>query len=199
MSYEKQVYAKRVVPNLLALWKQEVLRLGVVLEFHPSFDPSSWGGGYLPCKLSVATLDPDLAQQYGPEPVCAGFEFYSLLDRDETAEVVGAYLDEMKREGNPLPWKLRRFLKRSAGMFSFVHGGFTWNAAEFRACWYAAAALARATEGIVFDEWSNGTNRGYLDAEAASRAAAARATEYEYDPKMRERAWALEKFQRWEQ
>jgi hypothetical protein len=60
---------------LKELWQAAFGELGHNVEFHPSFDPVTWTGGFLPVKFTVLPNDQDdFAERYGEAPMVAGFE-----------------------------------------------------------------------------------------------------------------------------
>lgn len=104
----------------------------------------------------------------------------------------------MEAEGTPLPPELLKKLLDAPAAYCFTHGGFSWTAAEFRACWFAAAALAKVTDGLLFDERSCGEDHGYSGADQGLLTAEERSTAYENEAYTYEQAWDISVFTGWE-
>ena len=197
MSYEKHVYAADLPADTQQVWIREMNRHGIEVEFHPSFDMFGWSGGYLPCRLLVKPGACPQAARYGAQPFQAGFEFLAIRSRVEISEILGEFHQELLRSGLKLPRDLLGVLSDSQALFCFTHGGFRWTAADFRVCWYAAAALARVTGGLLFDEWSDNNDNGFCYAEQALEVAKQRSALYEADPEAAAAVWEAEPFRGW--
>jgi len=198
MSYEKHVYPRYVPSDVMPLWAAVMARFGLDVQFHPAFTLTSWGGGYVPCRLVVREGAFETAERYGTVALSAGFEFDATIDPAEKALVIADYVREMKDDGTPLPRALVRTLRASPAILAFTHGGFSWTTAEFRVCWFAAAALAEVTGGLLFDEWHGGQGPAYVDGRTALRNAAERSLEFELSPDRPPDSWDIPPFHGWE-
>jgi hypothetical protein len=75
MAFELSVQSPNAFPkDLKTKWEAWLAKLDVEVEIHPSFDPASWTGGFLPMKVSKIS-DSLIGTPLRP-PALSGFEVY---------------------------------------------------------------------------------------------------------------------------
>jgi hypothetical protein len=138
MSYDLSVYARSLPNDLRAEWQAALAASGLVVELQPDFDPANQAG-YLAWKLQPATPEAfRYASLYSTKAVEAGFELTirpADIDLDDWKTAAPEVLDRLEEAEH-------------AFSFSNPHGCAP---ADFRLQWFAAATLARLTDGVLQD------------------------------------------------
>jgi len=138
MSYDLSVFASAVPEDLRTAWQDGLAAVGLKAELQPEFDPETQDG-YLAWKIQVAAPDAfRFASLYPTTAVEAGFDL-TISDADiDLADWKTAAPDVVKRVT----------VAERVFVFSTSHG---CTPADFRLQWFAAAVLARVTDGVLLD------------------------------------------------
>jgi len=148
MSFDLSVQAYRVPSDLRADWARALAEHGLMVGFHPAFDPAHWTGGLVPATLRATPGAFPAAARYGSNRVLCGFELDVSIPRTPAA-----------REGR----EARRY-------FAFrTAAGRT--VADLRLQCFAAATLAILSEGLVEDPQQGASFGGQRAIENARREA----------------------------
>ena len=131
--------------NFIELWKQEMKKIGLDVEFHPNFDINNQRG-FLPFKIVV--IDSSFTNKYGNGEWITGFELYiSDFDRQDF------YSYYEPEELKSIPNNVKEIYDNAELDFFFSVNPEN-NTADFRIGWYAAATLTKLYNGILEEAYS---------------------------------------------
>ncbi len=144
-SFDLNVKIPKPNSDFLELWKAEMERIGLEVEFHPNFDINNQTG-FLPFKIIVT--DSSFTTKYGKGEWLTGFELYiSDFDKED-------YFSFHEPEDlESIPENIKKIYDKAELDFYFSANPNN-NTAEFRMTWYAAATLTKLYDGILEDAYS---------------------------------------------
>ncbi len=131
--------------NFIELWKTEMAKIGLEVEFHPNFDIKNQRG-FLPFKIIVT--DSSFTTKYGKGEWITGFELYiSDFDRED-------YFSYHEPEDlKSIPKNIKKIYDNAELDFFFSVNPKN-NTADFRIGWYAASTLTKLYNGILEEAYS---------------------------------------------
>jgi hypothetical protein len=185
MSIDLDVFVVRAPKNLRDRWQGALAEHGMVCQFRPDFDPTTWTGSDLVVKMQVTPGAFDGSQRYGTAPFITGcgMDLWHAPEFDEERD------DRIDRCARPMRAKLAKAVQK---FFFTTSMGRSPEAYRFQV--FAAATLARVTGGLFYSDPT------FYTGEAALELAVARAAEMEKEKAVRlkvGRGWTLRPFRTW--
>ena len=144
-SFDLNVRIPKPNSDFVELWKNEMQKMGLKVEFHPEFDIENQSG-YLPFNIKV--IDTSFTNKYGTEKWITGFE---LLISDFDSQDYFSYFDQNELDAIP---ENKKKLYKKAKLDFYFSAKPKYDTAEFRITWYAAAALTKLSNGILSEAYS---------------------------------------------
>ena len=148
MSFELYAFVDKFPVEIITNWKQKLIDVGLVCEFHPDFQSiDTWSGGILPIKVKFSEK---YADRYGLKEFLAEIELYVEDDLSEYEWIL--------QEGSlPEPVKHRLAQSKKMAFFSTSTGR---NMVDLHLQCFAAAALVFLCDGVLYNPQSEGARVG---------------------------------------
>jgi hypothetical protein len=162
VSFDLDVYAVRCPKDLRTRWQRAFADCGMICEFRPDFDPQTWSGGDFIAKIEVSEDGFPGSQLYGERPFVAGcgMDMYRSPEFDEERD------DLLGR----CPRALQAKLKKAKAMCFFTTS-MCRPPEAWRFQFFAAATLAKVSDGILYDPQPAVFHTGEKAVKLAERAA----------------------------